>query len=97
MSKRIFYNQSSGDFRAVAINATGQRWDENTDSAWESHNDGDWSDYLITGTQLGTSTLYYYDVPNDAVLVEIFSGAAPVVTDLPVAVYNDLTTRQAIR
>ena len=92
--KNVFYSQSTSNYRAVAVNAAGQRWNG---SAWETHNDSNWATYLISPTQLGTSTTYVYSVPDDALVVFIYSGASPVVTDLPVATAPDALARVSIR
>lgn len=85
----VFFAHST-DSRAVATNSQGQRWNG---TAWEDHDDVNWSTYLITPTTLGTSIDRVYSVPADAVRVAIYDGTSPVVGATPVG-FAELGTYQ---
>lgn len=87
MNKLIFRHGST--HRAVITAADGERWNNDAEALeLQAHADGDWADYLLTPTQLGTSQDWTYTVP--AALpagdytIAVYDGAAPAVDADPI-------------
>lgn len=83
MSDQLLFNHP-GPNRAVITSASGQRANLNSDPpALEAHADGNWSDYLLTPAQQGTSSQWLYAVPawlpDGSYTIEVFDGASPAV------------------
>lgn len=91
MADRL-YIAHSGTSRAVITDASnGERWDPTADSGngdLVTHADGDWSDYLLAPTQIGTSRDWHYIVPAALpagdYLIAVYDGSDPAVDDAPI-------------
>jgi len=86
MNNTLIISASTAN-RMVITAANGQRWDDVAEEL-VTHVDGDWADYLITPTQIGTSQDWLYTIPATLpageYTVAVYAGAAPVVDAAPV-------------
>ena len=77
-----FAPASTSAVRFVITDSGGNRWN-NTTQAGEAHDDLNWSDYLVSARQLGTSMTFALDIPaalpSGAYVAAVFNSV-PAVT-----------------
>lgn len=75
----------SGVFTSISNGTEGQRWDHDTDQALEAHLDGDWADYVVGSTQVGSTQEWAITIPPalppGRYALRVYDGAAPALGD----------------